>query len=103
MLDYGVPGVYAEKGCIHFHQAFYWCTIETLGRPRMIMEQNTTGDPAAQCRGGERIAETNVFQRTDYVRISRTARHLVVVGHQEFVAVNMLLYEFSTLTAVTTG
>lgn len=104
---YKDPGVLAEHGCIHFHLAMYWCTIETLGRPRLIMEKDTTMImlivlvalsvliiPRQLTNVISVLQQTNKYQRMEYTPSERNVKHLVVVGHREFAALNMFLYEF---------
>lgn len=104
--EYNTPGFYSENGCVYFHEAFYWCSITVLGRPRMIMKDHWTivmliGLVALSVVLIPRhiasvinvLQQTTVHQRVVYKKSSSTARHIVVVGHKEFAAVNMLLYE----------
>lgn len=97
---------FKSLGCVHFHEALYWCTIETLGRPRLIMERDSTVlmltalvclacflIPTQLAQVWKVLQQTNRAQRQEYESSSRWVRHLVVVGHLEFTAINMLLYE----------
>lgn len=97
---------FKSLGCVHFHQALYWCTIETLGRPRLIMERDSTIlmltalvclacflIPTQLAQVWKVLQQTNRAQRIEYEASSQWVRHLVVVGHLEFTAINMLLYE----------
>jgi len=97
---------FKSLGCVHFHEALYWCAIETLGRPRLIMERDSTIlmltalvflacflIPTQLAQVWKVLQQTNRAQRLEYEASSRWVRHLVVVGHLEFTAINMLLYE----------
>lgn len=106
-LGGGSPGGFIQTGCIHFHLAWYWITIEVLGRPRLDMERNSTVImlnilvflsalliPRHVARVISVMQATTKHQRKKYTRSSAFSRHLVIVGHREFASINMLLYEF---------
>ncbi|CAK0802351.1 unnamed protein product, partial [Prorocentrum cordatum] len=99
---------YNDLGCVHFHRAVYWCTISTLGRPRIVTEKEPVFlmlivlvclacflIPTQLAKVWSTLQQTSKAQRTEYEPSSRWVRHLVVVGHLEFASINMLLYEFS--------
>jgi len=93
--------------CIYFHTALYLCTIEVLGRPRLIMQRDWTVCmviglvalsvvviPSKMAGVLQVMQRTNKHQRLYYVPSTWWSKHLVIVGHKDFTSISMFLYEF---------